>query len=332
LARLASEEKGGYYPTPFAQVELIAKRLRAAPGSPVRLLDPCAGKGEALAAFAEALKVQGARVETYGVEIEKTRARKAAQVLDRVLCAPYEDVHVTPGAFSFLWLNPPYNDKGGERAETAFLRDLSDKLQPGGLLGFCIPQKVLRDAAALLANRFEGLRVYRFTEPDYWLYRQAVAFGYRRTKRAGDPGPERERLRALAWASLPPLDAPDGVVFEVPPAVGEVKTFRADVLNPDEVREVLEGSPVWEDLRALAPEGPAELKPPVLPLRPAHMAIAVAAGAVGGNMGTHLLVGASKRRVTTEVLPDEEGEVRVTRSETVSVVRVFDRNGIHVLE
>ena len=79
----------GYYPTPLSQVALIASWLNAESGKPVRLLDPCVGQGEALAALAQALAQQGVRVETWGVELSPGRAEKAAARLDRVLPTAY---------------------------------------------------------------------------------------------------------------------------------------------------------------------------------------------------------------------------------------------------
>jgi len=62
--RLAGQAKMGYYPTPLSQVALIAPWLEASPRGlsraveprkPVRLLDPCAGAGEALETLAQAM-------------------------------------------------------------------------------------------------------------------------------------------------------------------------------------------------------------------------------------------------------------------------------------
>jgi len=106
MARIASEQKGGFYPTPPAQVDLIAKRLRAEKGEKLNLFDPCAGDGAALLGFAKTLRKQGAEVVTYGVELEKERAEKAKAKIDHVICAPYEDTRVTPHSMSYMWLNP----------------------------------------------------------------------------------------------------------------------------------------------------------------------------------------------------------------------------------
>lgn len=48
MARIASQAKGGYYPTPPKQMSLALERIRVDEGSTVNLLDPAAGTGLAL--------------------------------------------------------------------------------------------------------------------------------------------------------------------------------------------------------------------------------------------------------------------------------------------
>jgi hypothetical protein len=148
---------------------------------------------------------------------------------------------------SMLWLNPPYTEHAGERAEVVFLRDLTDvangKLQPGGLLGFCIPQRVLSSAATILASRFENIQVYRFTDSEFATYRQVVVFAYRNMGRR-EIKDEKARLKALASAShLPTIDK--AKVVYIPPAACEVHTFLSNKLDPEEVKAILTGSPCW---------------------------------------------------------------------------------------
>jgi hypothetical protein len=339
MARIASEEKAGYYPTPPEEVELICSRLRPAPGAEgeLNLLDPCCGEGEALRAMAGALKSRGAKVTSFGIELEKGRAEKARQVLDRVLHSPYEDAVVTPGVFSFLWLNPPYTEVDGQRAEMVFLRDLSDRLVPGGLLGYCVPESVLLNIRllTLINAKFNPAAVYRFTVKNYSFYGQVVLFAYRRKKSL----PPKELSAAvsalyavLVSGKIPYLNTRDNRVFLVPPG-GEVKSFYSTYLPPEEIRRLVKGSLVWEKAGEILPRPRGLLmKPPALPLKPAHMAVAIAAGAVGGNMGTHLLSGISKKVVHVEEIPDEDGVTRVTREEVKTAIRVFSPEGVFDLQ
>lgn len=342
MARLASEAKGGFYATPAEEMELVCnKRLRAEPGKKVNLLDPCCGEGAALEQLARALRDQGAVVRTFGVELEKERARAAKKVLDRVVHDGYEYLQASHNAFSALWLNPPYDSRDGRRVEVRFLSDLTRPdgyLQPGGLLMYCIPQYVLEPAAGMLANRFENIRVYRFTDRNLPVYHQVVLFGYRRTKKAEleEIQREKERIAKLAMADLPLLTVQDGVIYDVPPARREVTLFRGRRLDVEEVRKAVETSSVWEMVEdALFPPSArsrAVLKPPVLPLKPAHYAVAIAAGAVGGNMGSHILVGHTKKVTDKKVTHEEEETTVIETDRHITTVRIFSPEGIFSLE
>lgn len=61
MARLASQEKAGFYPIPPTITDLIRSHISAPHGG--RVLDPCCGTGIALVTLAEML-----RLEAYGVE------------------------------------------------------------------------------------------------------------------------------------------------------------------------------------------------------------------------------------------------------------------------
>ncbi|MCL6479598.1 MAG: SAM-dependent methyltransferase [Peptococcaceae bacterium] len=106
MARLASEAKAGYYPTPPDEMLLVCKRFRIEPGIYAPLLDPCAGEGEALKMLSDYLKEQGGNPVSYGIELEETRAEKCKEVLDHAVKSPYETARASNKAFSVLWLNP----------------------------------------------------------------------------------------------------------------------------------------------------------------------------------------------------------------------------------
>jgi hypothetical protein len=107
VTRIEGVAKAGYFPTPPSAVEPIAALIRPAAHSlrqAVRLLDPCCGTGAALRQLADAVGGQ-----TYGVEIARDRADEAQVALDHVICGSAFAVRLAHGAFSCLWLNPPYD-------------------------------------------------------------------------------------------------------------------------------------------------------------------------------------------------------------------------------
>lgn len=344
MARLASQSKGGFYATPPEEMALVCQRLRVKAGANLNLLDPCAGEGEALRQMAEALAQAGACPETYGVELEIERAQKAKALLGRVVKGGYEWLRASNGVFSALWLNPPYDlGANGERIEVTFLRDLTAPnkyLQNGGLLMLCIPQHVLAPAAPYLAIRFRDVRVYRFTDRNYPVFKQVIVFGYREKMGGPEAKRTREWLQQLGQAgpeALLPLDAGDGIKFTVPAARGPVTLFRGSVFDPEEVISDVEGSGGWEEIgNMMLPAFLAhrtELKNPLLPLKLPHVAIAISARAVDGNMGTHILEGVTKKVVDQQDITDEKGTTTILKTERhVTTVRVFSPEGVFDLD
>jgi len=104
--RTQGKMKAGFYPTPAEVVDLIADFIkRPLFHEGIRFLDPCAGEGEALRVLASRLGVK----ETYGVELDQTRAKQAAANIKQVIPGSYESMKSAWRGFSLLYLNPPYD-------------------------------------------------------------------------------------------------------------------------------------------------------------------------------------------------------------------------------
>ena len=79
MARLASQAKAGFYPTPDSVVSLLKTKISFEEGA--RILDPCCGKGKTLSRLAGPTieNINGVSLEikttlTYGVELDHQRA------------------------------------------------------------------------------------------------------------------------------------------------------------------------------------------------------------------------------------------------------------------
>lgn len=344
MARLESEAKGGYYPTPSKEMAHILKRVTADEGARVTLLDPCAGKGEALRQAQNHLYEIGADPVSYGIEIEKTRAEEAKKILDHVIGCGYEDARMSHSAFSFLYLNPPFMSmSGGERAEMVFFRDLTrtdSYLTDGALVILNVPQYVLADMARLIAIRLENVRVYRFTDENYPLYKQVIVYGYRKK-----PGGKRDEAlqKKLEWYSrsshdvLPALDVEDCIRYKIPESSRPVELFLSSVVEPEDILQSLEEcdffDKVADKIRDVKLEN-AKAQNPAMPLKLSHYATAIAAGALPEKMGDHMLVGVTKRVQTerTEVDNETGKEKETVTFRPKSLVRVFSKQGIFDLE
>ena len=192
MAQLAAKEKLLYYRTPEPIVEAIVRYLTTPRFAHLRLLDPCAGTGTALALLAQRLQEQHAAAEaallrrpslslqTYGIEPELMRVKEAAHRLDHVIQASFFSTTLSngdgpDGGWQLIFLNPPYDidtelaAKSGKktRLEVNFLHRATDKLCASGILIWIVPQASLSLAARFLAGRYEHLTCLRFPD-DLW--------------------------------------------------------------------------------------------------------------------------------------------------------------------
>ena len=129
MARLASKEKLGYYPTPPEVTDLIQAWLARGGAGKIRVFDPCCGMGTAAAAIATHLQA-----ESYGVELDAIRASQAKELLKTVIHGDALRASIKPESVSCLFLNPPYDTLDGGRLEDKFLSVHVPSLMTGGIL------------------------------------------------------------------------------------------------------------------------------------------------------------------------------------------------------
>lgn len=350
MARLESQAKAGFYPTPPEEMEYILKRLRVTEGETITLLDPCCGEGLALKQWQNDMLQKGARATSYGIEIEKSRAEKARKILDHLEACGYEEMRITHGSISAIYLNPPFMYMNNERMELTFLRDITaDYLQEGGILIFNLPQYVLEDTARLLASRFKDIKVYRFTDKNYEAYSQVIVYGIRRRKGLKTREERMEQMNTedylynLSYTSkdkIPTLDTPDWdkVYYTIPRNKKEVTLFQSMRVDKEDIIRSLNDSSndffnKVEGKLGVKKRMEKELQV-AMPLKITHIATAIASGKLPEQMGDHMLVGTSKQVSSSEKRYNDktEKEEEVTTISTQSLVRVFSEEGIFDLK
>ena len=84
VGRLMNNIRLGYYPTDPAHVAYVKRALRFPEGKTANLLDTCCGEGNALH-----LLGSGENAETYGSELDDSRAEAAQEQLDHVAMGSY---------------------------------------------------------------------------------------------------------------------------------------------------------------------------------------------------------------------------------------------------
>ncbi|MYL35457.1 hypothetical protein GLW08_20350 [Pontibacillus yanchengensis] len=344
MARIASQSKGGFYATPLTEIEKVLPHMQFEQEddeSLFNIIDPCAGEGEALERFMNQGIRQQADIMAYGVELEESRAKTASTILDYTLNESYSNVR-TERKFGMMWLNPPYDEIFNERTELRFLRTLTSKskglLIDEGLLCFCVPQYVLGVCANVLAGRFHDVKVYRFSDEEYPTFKQVILFAKFGKAKRDERKDTLKHLRDIAQQGPEALATLDEMEesFMIPSSKDQVNVFRAGKLNPEELKQDLQQSAAFLEFdKKVTPQSTqSSMQNPLLPLKHSHAGIAVASGAIGGNMGNHIVVGVTKQLTEKEEQKDEESNrsKEIYTKHHKSIVRVFTQDGIHELQ
>lgn len=337
--RLAAQAKMGYYPTPETVTPIIARYLKRGKEGRIRILDPCAGTGAALKQIGDCLKA-----ETFGIEVDLDRGNQAKEVLTTCLVTDYQNTRISNGAFSLLWLNPPYDwaarnsdIERSERYERTFLRDCVSYLCPGGILVYLIPQKRLDSRIArMLSYRFKEVSVYRFPEEAYKSYRQLVIFGISKRKPESDESIA-GYLRAcgaqgLAVPSIP-LDPPRTYDVPLSPFRSDF-LFRGNQIDPDDLCKEIQQHGLFDQLRTMTtPLRLCEKIKPIMPLRYGHLAQVMACGLMNGivrdkdNQNPLLIKGITKKEVRQTVEIEGDCEKHIETDVIKIMIHAFNRAG-----
>ena len=316
MSRLASQAQGGYYPTPESVVNLLTEIVtlpeRPPKGTGIRWLDPCAGPGAALYDLSCLIDYGTVAQETYGIELHDDRAAAAGDYLNHILNCDFFDTAIANGAFSALFLNPPYDyDEENKRLEHKFLERASRYLAPHGLLIFVIPQEQLRATARLLASRFYRFACWSFPDPEFTAFRQVVLCAYRKAAANLDAAAQKD---LEAWADCRPQPLGYAPVEYIPPAVdiSAPLMFESRIFDRDHAITSARRYGLWNDdgVRSIMAAAEMPTPSPLMPPRLGHMALLTAAGFLNNvkltdpDYGDILIKGSSHKSKTIQVLDD----------------------------
>jgi hypothetical protein len=340
MARLESQIKLGYYPCPPVTLRLIAEKLSAATSmtGKLHLLDPCCGKGEALASLASALGSQGGSLTAYGVELDGGRAAESKRILDRSLNCSCFDFTGSAEAWSLLFLNPPYDwdfrvDGKAQRLEKTFYKETIEYLAPNGILILIIPiQAMDAHLARSIAYRFQQIRVFKIAASEYPQFQQVIVFGTRKLHGNFEDDVAKNLCESLLEA--PFLDEwNDPFAYEVPATNGPA-LFRDFHPSLAEMREELQRSTLNKDFAPLfTPARSISRLNPILPLSIGHLASVLTAGVVNGlvrkNDKTIVVKGYTQQisEFRDDDNDDNGGRRIIETRKTVVSVRFLDESG-----
>jgi len=336
MARLESQAKMGFYPTPPQVVNQIKALLKIEPGA--RMIDTCCGAGEALGEIAS-----GSDCATFGVELDRERSREAKTKLGEVVWGDaLHELVCSQAGFSLLYLNPPYDwDGEGNRLEVLFLKQHWAYLQTGGVLIYIVPVTIIGQVVNFLESRAKEVRVLSFPADLYPTFKQVVVLAEKGRPKKEEKEAIRNTLeRVASLAATEPHVIPERVLstadcqkhWNIPRAVKETVVFRSVRFDPEDAMEAVQNSRVWQTAAsAILPPLEAAKLNPLMPLREGHLAMLLASGMMDGEVvgenGERLVVKGSVRKVVNETCEVDEESCRWIQTDqykiTVRAIR-FD--------
>lgn len=330
--RLAAQMRGGYYPAHEEAIAHAASFLQPPEGLPFAILDPCAGEGAAIRQLGERLGCPAAM--TFAIELDESRAESVHAALHegRVLApADFFGCRASWNSFSFIWLNPPFDDSyGGHRVEDQFLRTATGWLMSGGVMALVCPEDVVdeySDTRRYFTTYYENCMIVPFPE-NHRPFHEVVVFGHKRNKPEVDHGGSSGRK---TWERV---QAPREFRYHIPP--GNVpRIFQKAEPTERELQRMVAESPLRSHLTA-----PAEVRLPSPPLALGigHVALLLASGHLDGIVHPegeppHVVRGTARKRsfvtdVTDTINPDGSTTTKTTISERIELmVRAVDLTG-----
>jgi len=313
MARLESQAKMGYYPTPDDTLECITEKLSISPDA--MLLDPCCGEGYALSRIA----YEGVG---YGIELDTERAVRASNNLDNILCGSIYEAIVRPlESFSLLYLNPPYDWEDGERAELRFLKHSHKWLMKGGVLVYLVPEHVLamEKVARFVGRCYAEIQVFRFTRTDYPAFKQIALFGVKRAE---------SLVGRLPGPPYPYIEDTDDIIYKVPSGPPP-QVFELQGIRPEDIQGYRSTALMCLVETVCGSRREDNILSPLFPLRKGHLVSLLMSGVLNGKLedGTKKLVFKcfTERHKTTRTVEDCGEMKEITNDSYVSGIRVIER-------
>lgn len=346
--------KNGYYPTDDETIARTLSALVATDEGQMRILDPCAGEGVALAECKHHLGKE--RAVAFGIEYDSERAWHAKTVLDHCIHGDFNGCTVSYGSFSLLWLNPPYGDmiKDHEgngahglfkdnrpRLEKHFYQRTHGLLQVGGVMVLILPTTSYdKQLSGWVATHFREVRVFRAATDQF---KQTVLFGIKQRSSGNVDTALRQHLLAIGVGDVVPDMLPEewaDTPYVVPAMQDLRRQFRF-------ISASLDGAQLQQDIAdnhqallqqqftGLFRQAAAQAnRRPLRQMTEWHTALALAAGQVGGVVRSEdgrvfLIKGSTHKEKRTETrihenIDGSQTEERIDTDVFVPVIRALD--------
>jgi superfamily II DNA or RNA helicase/16S rRNA G966 N2-methylase RsmD len=285
MARAESKMVMGYLPIEERHHAAILSLI--APATPAtRLLDPFAGEGEFLEVAAKAWNVTPYANELDGERADKCIARFGPT---QAIRCDVERQLASNEAFGIIWANPPYDHdrlaRNNKRVEFAYLRHSWKWAQDGAIVLWAVyNQHITEDAAMFLSKHSSRVEVWALPGKHLGEYDQVVVVAIK-----GAPA-NLERLyeQIMAGKAVPrPLTVQPEPIYHAPtPPDPETRfVFAPDTVDDIQGLRLVQSQGAWKSngFQALleVPRPPEQIEP-IVPPRPGHLALVLAAGVADG--------------------------------------------------
>lgn len=342
MAHIGSKIRAGFFATPERQGIYLAELLKVE-GSGL-WFDPTCGEGKILRQLKESVQASDSdiHIDTYGVELDQGRAAIAEQELTKVVQAPIEAMVISNNTFSFLFLNPPYDNTmkldGNtkvERKEFIELRRNTRYLKEGGIMAFIIPsyQFANEKIARYLATHYEECGIVSFSKEDYSDFRQCVFIGRKKSGKLKRFGEKEKPVynfllqmdsEQFVKQKVTPINRMIGhKTWTIPGGKTEINTFYSKLRNKSEFIDGIISSKGFEVFKNRAATPTLSIGgDPILPPNQGQLALLLASGVINGELGSgesyHLVQGQEsvETEIDTEVEEFESGSSKTITTET----------------
>jgi 16S rRNA G966 N2-methylase RsmD len=287
MARLESKAIMGYLPIEERHYPALLSLV--APATPAaRMLDPFAGEGAFLEAAARSW-----HVTPYVNELDAGRAAVCVTRFGptHAVRCDVERLVASTESFGVVWANPPYDHdcaaRDNKRVEFTYLRHAWKWAQIGGLVLWCVYQQHLTEAAlAFLSTHSRTVEIWALPGKHQGEYDQVVVACIKGTADA----PESLLAHLLSARLTPtPLTVQVEPRYRLPPPPEASRrfVFAPDTVDPAQGQRLIEAHGAWltHGVQALVEvPRPVAQADPIVPPRPGHMALLLAAGVANGAL------------------------------------------------
>lgn len=274
MARQEAYLKLNYYPVPPNILASITNRFSPQKGAVI--LDPCAGEGDALAAWVNAVDGVG-----YACELDRLRAQKCATLFPYTVHDDMFKLQMAKQRVSLAWVNPPY-DNG---KELDFLKRVIERdwvMMDGYIAYIVYEQHLTPQLWGVLTACSSEIHILGWDDVIMGDYRHVCVIAKRgkpRTDKTAWIEALTNQAAARLWDDRTADDLP--ITYQLPAPKPGALEFHAYRITPDDLVGAINREGHSEALKLwLNTSGEPDHTPPLNEPRMAHLLTLVQAGAL----------------------------------------------------